>query len=114
MSMVTDPARIRRSDPGNPDVCNVYTMHKVFSSPEEIEMVNVECRRAGIGCVDCKKLLAKNMNAHLQPFRDRRAELDARPDQVWDVLHDGARRATILAEETMRDVRAAVGLAEKA
>ncbi len=114
MSMVTDPARIRRSDPGNPDVCNVFTMHKVFSSPEEIEMVNVECRRAGIGCVDCKKLLAKNMNAHLQPFRDRRAELDAKPDAVWDVLHDGARRATLLAEETMRDVRAAVGLAEKA
>lgn len=113
MSMVTDPARIRRSDPGNPDVCNVFTMHKVFSSPEEIEMVNVECRRAGIGCVDCKKLLAKNMNAHLQPFRDRRAELDAKPDAVWDVLHDGARRATLLAEETMRDVRAAVGLAEK-
>ncbi|HWQ04444.1 MAG TPA: tryptophan--tRNA ligase [Longilinea sp.] len=114
MSMVTDPARIRRSDPGNPDVCNVFTMHKVFSSPEEIEMVNVECRRAGIGCVDCKKLLAKNMNAHLQPFRDRRAELDAKPDLVWDVLHDGAHRATLLAEETMRDVRAAVGLAEKA
>jgi len=114
MSMVTDPARIRRSDPGNPDVCNVFTMHKVFSSPEEIEMVNIECRRAGIGCVDCKKLLAKNMNTHLQPFREHRAELDAKPDQVWDVLHDGARRATLLAEETMRDVRAAVGLAEKA
>lgn len=113
MSMVTDPARIRRSDPGNPDVCNVFTMHKVFSSQEEIDMVNVECRRAGIGCVDCKKLLAKNMNAALQPFRDRRAGFESKPDQVWDVLHDGARRATVLAEETMRDVRAAVGLAEK-
>jgi tryptophanyl-tRNA synthetase len=114
MSMVTDPARLRRTDPGNPDVCNVFTMHKVFSSPEEVQSINVECRRAGIGCVDCKKLLAKNMNANLQPFRDRRAELDSHPDQVWAVLVDGARRATVLAEETMRDVRAAVGLAEKA
>lgn len=113
MSMVTDPARIRRTDPGNPDVCNVFSMHKVFSSQAEIDMVNVECRRAGIGCVDCKKLLAKNMNAHLEPFRARRAEFESKPDQVWDVLHDGARRATVLAEETMRDVRAAVGLAEK-
>lgn len=113
MSMVTDPARIRRTDPGNPDVCNVFSMHKVFSSQAEIDMVNVECRRAGIGCVDCKKLLAKNMNAHLEPFRARRAEFESKPDQVWSVLHDGARRATVLAEETMRDVRAAVGLAEK-
>lgn len=76
-------------------------------------MINVECRRAGIGCVDCKKLLAKNMNASLQPFRDRRAEFEAKPDQVWEVLHDGARRAAVLAEETMQAVRAAVGMAEK-
>src|SRR5512134_2811412 len=75
--MVTDPARVRRTDPGNPDVCNVYTMHKIFSSAEEVEMVNVECRKAGIGCVQCKTLLAKNMNAHLEPFRARRAELAA-------------------------------------
>ncbi len=113
LSMVTDPARIRRTDPGNPDVCNVFSMHKIFSGAEEVEMINVECRRAGIGCVDCKKRLAKNMNAALQPFRDRRADFDSRPDQVWDILHDGARRATLLAEETMRDVRAAVGLAER-
>lgn len=114
MSMVTDPQRLRRSDPGNPEICNVFTMHKVFSGAEEVESINLECRRAGIGCVDCKKLLAKNMNAHLEPFRARRAELDSRSDQVWEILHDGARRATILAEETMRDVRAAVGLAERA
>jgi len=63
MQMVTDPQRIRRSDPGNPDVCNVFSLHKVFSAAEEIEMVNTECRRAGIGCVQCKTLLAKNMNA---------------------------------------------------
>ncbi len=110
MSMVTDPARIRRSDPGNPDVCNVFSFHKVFSSPEEVAMVNTECRRAGIGCVDCKKLLAKNLNANLAPFRARRSELEKNPDGVWDVLRDGARRAGAIAEKTMEEVRAAVGL----
>jgi tryptophanyl-tRNA synthetase len=111
MQMVTDPARIRRSDPGNPDICNVFSMHKIFSSAEEIDMVNVECRRAGIGCVDCKKLLAKNLNAHLEPFRARRAELDKNPDYIWDVLADGAKRARGLAEETMLSVRSAIGFA---
>lgn len=110
MQMVTDPARIRRSDPGNPDVCNVFSLHKVFSSQEEVAMVDVECRRAGIGCVDCKKLLAKNLNTHLEPFRARRSELNQKPDQIWDVLHDGAKRATVLAEETMTEVRKAIGL----
>ncbi len=110
MQMVTDPQRMRRSDPGNPDVCNVFSMHKVFSSPDEIEMVNTECRRAGIGCVDCKKLFAKNLNAHLAPFRARRSELDQKPEQVWDVLENGARRARVIAEQTMVEVRQAIGL----
>jgi tryptophanyl-tRNA synthetase len=110
MSMVTDPQRQRRSDPGNPDVCNVFTFHKIFSSPEEVEMVNTECRRAGIGCVDCKRLMAKNLNASLEPFRARRAEIDRSPQQVWDVLEDGAQRARTIAEKTMQEVRAAIGL----
>jgi tryptophanyl-tRNA synthetase len=76
--MVTDPARMKRTDPGNPDICNVYSMHKIFSSAEEVDMVNVECRVAGIGCVDCKKLFAANMNTHLA----KRAELASRPDYV--------------------------------
>ncbi len=112
MMMVTDPQRMRRTDPGNPDVCNVFSLHKIFSSADEVANINVECRRAGIGCVDCKKLLAKNLNAHLEPFRARREALNQNPQQVWDVLHDGAKRARELAESTMRDVRAAVGLAE--
>ena len=110
MSMVTDPQRIRRTDPGDPDVCNVYSFHKIFSPPEEVEMVNVECRRAGIGCVDCKKRMAANLNAHLEPFRARRAELDQDPDRVWDILRDGAKRAGTIAEETMVEVREAIGL----
>ena len=110
MQMVTDPARVRRSDPGNPDVCNVFSLHKIFSPQADVDMVNVECRRAGIGCVDCKKLLAKNLNAHLEPFRARRADLDKNPAYIWDVLDDGARRANVLAEETMVAVRSAIGL----
>src|SRR5512146_2200651 len=110
--MVTDPARIKRTDPGNPDICNVYTMHKIFSPQADVDMVNVECRRAGIGCVDCKKLLAKNMNTHLEPFRERRAGFEKDPAGVWDVLHDGAKRARVLADETMVEVRDAIGLAK--
>jgi len=110
MQMVTDPQRQRRSDPGNPDVCNVFSFHKIFSSAEEVEMVNTECRKAGIGCVDCKKMMAKNLNASLVPFRARRAELEKDPDTVWDILLDGGKRAKVLAEETMTDVREAIGL----
>lgn len=110
MQMVTDPARLRRNDPGNPDVCNVYSMHKVFSSPAEIEMVNRDCRTAALGCVDCKKLFAANLNRNLEPFRQQRAEIGAKPDSVWDILHDGAKRARAIAEETMQEVRAAVNL----
>ncbi len=77
-------------------------MHKIFSPPEEIAMVNVECRRAGIGCVDCKQLLASNLNAHLEPFRARRAELGSDPRYVWDVLRRRQQRAQAIARQTMR------------
>ena len=110
MQMLTDPQRLRRDDPGNPDICNVFTMHKIFSDAEEIEMVNVECRRAGIGCVDCKKIFAQNLNTALAPFREKRAELDANPDRVWGILHDGADRARVIAKETIREVKEAIGL----
>lgn len=110
MQMVTDPARKRRSDPGNPDVCNVFALHKVFSSPEEVAKVNIECRRAGIGCVEDKQLFAKNLNAALIPFRARRAELNKEPDYVLDVLKDGANRARKIAEQTIEEVREAIGL----
>jgi tryptophanyl-tRNA synthetase len=108
--MVTDPARMKRTDPGNPDVCNVYTMHKIFSPQADIDMVNVECRRAGIGCVDCKKLLAKNLNNHLEPFRARRADFASKPGYVQDVLDDGATRARAIARKTMEEVREAMQL----
>ena len=110
--MVTDPARLRRTDPGNPDICNVFTMHKIFSASEDVERINRDCRTAGIGCVECKRLLAKNMNAHLEPFRAKRAELNQTPDVIWDVLHDGARRARTIAESVMVEVRDAIGFAK--
>ena len=110
MQMVTDPARIRRSDPGNPDVCNVFSLHKVFSKPEEVAMVNVECRRAGIGCVECKALLARNINAALEPFRAKRAEISKNPDNVWGILDEGGKRAHEIAIQTIAEARAAVGL----
>jgi tryptophanyl-tRNA synthetase len=110
LTMVTDPARIRRTDPGNPDVCNVFSFHKMFSPPEDIAMVNTECRRAGIGCVDCKKLMAKNLNESLVPFRAAREGFAHKQDEVWDILKDGAARASIIAEKTMEEVRTAVGL----
>ena len=110
MKMVTDPARLRRSDPGNPDVCNVFTLHKIFSSPEYVKYVDVECRRAGIGCVEDKQALAKSINESLAPFRERRAELAKDPDYVFDVLREGGKRARVIAQQTMVEVREAVGL----
>ena len=109
MSMVTDPQRIRRDDPGDPDVCNVFTLHKIFSSPEEVDRINQECRTASIGCVECKRLLAANLNQHLAPFRERRTKLAEDKGFVRAVLSDGAERARVIAEETMREVREAVG-----
>jgi tryptophanyl-tRNA synthetase len=110
MLMVTDPHRIKRTDPGNPDICNVYTLHKVFTGREDVDMINVECRRAGIGCVDCKKILAENLNRSLEPFRTKRAALAAQPDLVPAILTDGALRARAIAEKTMQEVRAAMQL----
>jgi tryptophanyl-tRNA synthetase len=108
--MVTDPARMKRTDPGNPDVCNVFTMHKIFSPTEEVEMINTECRTAGIGCVDCKLRYAANLNKNLEPFRAKRAELSSQESYVLDVLQDGGKRARAIAQQTMAEVREAMQL----
>jgi len=109
MQMVTDPQRIRLSDPGNPDVCNVFTLHKIFSPPDRVSQINQDCRKAEIGCVECKRILATNLNKHLEPFRAKRAELEKEPDFVKDILLDGATRARVIASETMGQVREAIG-----
>ncbi len=108
--MVTDPARIRRTDHGHPEVCNVYSLHKFYSAAE-IDEIGPACRGATIGCVDCKLKLARNLNQSLAPFRQRRASFAEDPNLVWDVLADGAKRARAFAAETMAEVKQKVGLA---
>ena len=105
----TDPARVRRSDPGNPDVCLIFDYHKLFSDLPTIELVNTECRRAGIGCVDCKKKLMEGVSAHLTPIQERASALRADPDFVRDALREGAREARAIASEVMEEVREKVG-----
>ncbi|MBK9064060.1 MAG: tryptophan--tRNA ligase [Acidobacteria bacterium] len=110
MGMVTDPNRARRSDPGDPDVCNLYPFHVLYSPTEEQKVVAEECRAATRGCVDCKKHLIRNMNAALEPIRQKRAEIVAKKDYVKDVLEDGNTRARAIASETMEKVSNAMGL----
>ncbi len=109
MTMVTDPQRRYRTDPGRPEVCNVFSFHGFFS-PQQIEEIERQCRSAEIGCVECKRALARNLAASLAPLRERRAKLAADPKLVWDILEDGASRARGVADETMAEVRARVGL----
>jgi len=106
----TDPKRVRRKDPGNPDDCNVGTLHKFFSDEARLQWVYEGCTTAGIGCLECKRALADNISAHLAPIRARKAELLARPGRVEEILREGARKARAVATETMRQVRDVVGL----
>ena len=109
MHMVTDPARRFRKDPGHPEVCNVFTLHGFFSA-DVVAQIETDCRSAAIGCVECKRLFAKNLANYFAPFRERRAALAADPDRVWDILSDGARRASAIAAETIAEAKASVGL----
>gem|GEM_PF-421638 len=109
MSMVTDPQRRRLSDPGRPEVCNVFTLHGVFS-PDDVDQIEVDCRNANIGCVQCKKLFAKNLADYFAPFRARRAELASDPERVWQILREGAQQASAVASDVMAEVRAAIQL----
>jgi len=104
MTAVTDPASRYRTDSGHPEICNVYSLHGYFS-PSHVEDIAQQCRSAKIGCVDCKKLLAKHINSDLGPFRERRAHLATKPQYVTDVLADGAQRAQVIAAETIREVK---------
>jgi tryptophanyl-tRNA synthetase len=105
----TDPARKTRKDPGNPDICNIFTLHQGFSSTEVQQDVAQKCRTAGWGCLDCKRVLADNMIAALAPIRERAAELRAHPDRVREMLTAGARKAKKVASQTLTDVRSAMG-----
>ena len=109
-TMVTDPARVRRSDPGNPDVCPVGDLHKIFSSKETMAKVNEGCRSAGIGCIECKGWAADSIVQLLNPMQERRRKYEEKPRDAWDILEAGAEKARKAAGETMNDVRAAMGM----
>jgi tryptophanyl-tRNA synthetase len=100
----TDPARRYRSDPGHPEECSMYSLHRIFS-PARGDEIALQCRSAGIGCVDCKRILADSISSYFAPFRERRRELASRPGYVREVVADGARRAGVIARETMAEVK---------
>ena len=110
MAMVTDPARVRRQDPGNPDVCPLYVLDQIFAPKAWCDHVNVECRRAGIGCVDDKKELLKHLLAYLQPIQEKRRELASTPKQVGEIIAEGSRKARVIAQETLGRVQEAMKL----
>ena len=109
--MVTDPARKRRTDPGNPDICPVFDLHKAFSPKETQEWAAQGCRTAGIGCLDCKGRLTDHLLQRLEGIHARRPEFAARPDTVWDILQAGSHRAREVARATMEQVRSAMKIA---
>jgi tryptophanyl-tRNA synthetase len=112
MTAVTDPARKYRSDPGHPEVCNVFRLHNFFTT-DRAEEIASECRGAGIGCVDCKKILTESISLNLEPFREKRASLASRPDYVNKVLADGADRAQAIAEETVGEAKRKMNLLQR-
>jgi tryptophanyl-tRNA synthetase len=109
-TMVTDPARVRRSDPGNPDVCPVGDLHKIFSDKATIAKVDQGCRSAGIGCIECKSWAADALVRLLNPMQERRKKFEENPRLAWDILEAGSERARKSAGETMDTVRAAMGM----
>jgi tryptophanyl-tRNA synthetase len=107
---VTDPARVRKTDAGNPDICNIFTWHTLFSTKEEQEHCAKHCRAGSFGCLDCKKILIENILTLLEPIQERQAELKANPEKVRDIIRDGTDRARKIAQETMNQVREITGL----
>ena len=108
--MMTDPARVKRSDPGEPEKCPAFQLHKIYCTPEEIEYVSKGCRTAGIGCLECKKVMIKHVVEELAPIQQKRAALEKRPGEVEEVLAAGNRTAQQKASETMAEVRETLGL----
>jgi len=111
---VTDPARVRKNDPGNPHVCNVFALHDFFTDPPQREDIEIRCQTATIGCVECKQRLSDNLNDHLAPIRARAAELTAHPGHVHEILAAGAERASSIADETLAHVMDRMGVGREA
>lgn len=112
-TMVTDPARVRRTDPGNPDICPVGDLHKIFSDANMIAKVDAGCRSAGIGCIECKGWAADDLVKILNPMQDRRKKYEENPRLAWDILEAGSDRARKVASATMTEVREAMGMSLK-
>ncbi len=106
--MITDPQRARRNDPGNPDICNVYSFHEIYTDPEKVKRINGECRSAAIGCVDCKKIMAAGLKKGLEPIKTKRKELESDIKKVEEIMVEGDKKAGKIARETLEEVRAAV------
>jgi tryptophanyl-tRNA synthetase len=111
--MVTDPARVRRTDPGEPDKCPVGDLHKIFSSSETMAKVYEGCRTAGIGCIECKGWAADSLWQVLAPIQERRQKYEADPNLAWDILEEGSKKARAVAEATMVEARAAANLSHE-
>src|SRR5262249_7936750 len=112
-TMVTDPARVRRTDPGNPDVCPVGDLHKIFSDAETMAKVNVGCRSAGIGCIECKGWAADHMIKTIAPMQERRRKYEENPRLAWEIIENGGEKAMRVAENTMEEVRDAMGISKR-
>jgi tryptophanyl-tRNA synthetase len=108
--MITDPQRARKSDPGDPDVCNVYEFHKLYTDPETTATIAKECRSAEIGCVDCKKIMTRNLLADLAPVHEKRDYYHNRPELVDDIIAEGCSKARKVARRTMAEVRNVIGM----
>ncbi len=106
--MITDPQRARKSDPGNPDICNLFEFHKIYSDAQTVDNIRQECRSADIGCVQCKKIMAKNLAKALEPVRDKRDYYVTRPEIVDEIISSGSEKARRIAKHTMEEVRAAM------
>jgi tryptophanyl-tRNA synthetase len=106
--MITDPQRMRKSDPGNPDICNVFEFHNLYSDSDTVSIVEKECRTAKIGCVDCKKRMAENLIAALEPIQEKRRYYENNQNLVNDVIAKGSEKASIVAKNTMSAVRSAI------
>lgn len=106
---MTDPARVTKKDPGNPDICNMYALHKYFSTDEQVTMVAERCRGAQWGCIDCKRVLADNIVATLAPIRERAEDLKRRPDDVRAILARGAEQCRVIADRTLAEVKGIMG-----
>jgi len=107
-SMFTDPQRMRKTDAGNPDICNVFTFHGIYSTPEEVGQINRDCRAAAVGCVECKKRLYAKLSESLKPIHERQDHYRGNPGEVRDIIEDGNKRARSIASATMGEVRDAV------